>query len=377
MQEYTVQAGDTLALIAKRLLGSAGKWSVIAEVNGLTNPNKLKVGQILMIPLQDQVPVPEVINPVVAPESGQTQVSFTEEGGRVYANNPVTGDKIDIGKKYKLGLVRYGVFQPEDFLRSGDPLLSELQINDSEIRVLLPTAENEGAMDAINTWDNSFLSFGMFQWTAGRANEAGELPVLLAKIKDRYPDDFQHYFGQFGLDVEGITGAYGWFSLDGTRLNTEQDKQQLRDYAWVYRFMRAGADRNVQAVEALHAIERLDSFYFQSQAKFDGYTFAQMFSSEYAVSLLLDNHVNRPGYVNNCITAALEATNLTPVQVVNGDKTTEQNLLNAYLSVRETYGRSPMTHASTRAALTERYRSDGLLSDERDSFVSNRQVRGS
>lgn len=51
-QVYTVVKGDTLSAIAKKLYGSANKWRVIFEANTdqLTNPDKIKPGQILKIP---------------------------------------------------------------------------------------------------------------------------------------------------------------------------------------------------------------------------------------------------------------------------------------------------------------------------------------
>ena len=62
-------------------------------------------------------------------------------------------------------------------------------------------AWNEGNLDAINTWDNAFLSFGLFQWTAGTGSGKGELPALLARIKNEDRDLFDKYCGQHGLDV--------------------------------------------------------------------------------------------------------------------------------------------------------------------------------
>jgi hypothetical protein len=41
---------DSLALIAFEELGDSGKWRLIADANGLDNPNKLTPGQILAIP---------------------------------------------------------------------------------------------------------------------------------------------------------------------------------------------------------------------------------------------------------------------------------------------------------------------------------------
>ena len=52
MKTYTVKAGDTLSAIAKEKLGSAGAYMKIFELNKdqLTNPDKIKPGQVLRLP---------------------------------------------------------------------------------------------------------------------------------------------------------------------------------------------------------------------------------------------------------------------------------------------------------------------------------------
>ena len=49
---YTVQAGDTLSAIAKKFLGNANEYMVIFNANRdqLTDPDKIKPGQVLKIP---------------------------------------------------------------------------------------------------------------------------------------------------------------------------------------------------------------------------------------------------------------------------------------------------------------------------------------
>jgi len=49
---YTVKAGDTLSAIAKDHLGSAGAYMKIFELNKdqLTDPDKIKPGQVLRLP---------------------------------------------------------------------------------------------------------------------------------------------------------------------------------------------------------------------------------------------------------------------------------------------------------------------------------------
>ena len=50
-QTYTVQAGDNLSKISKHFYGDANKYPVIAKANNLADPDKIKVGQKLVIPV--------------------------------------------------------------------------------------------------------------------------------------------------------------------------------------------------------------------------------------------------------------------------------------------------------------------------------------
>jgi nucleoid-associated protein YgaU len=49
-QTYTVQPGDNLSKISKRFYGDPNKYPQIAKANNLEDPDKIKVGQQLLIP---------------------------------------------------------------------------------------------------------------------------------------------------------------------------------------------------------------------------------------------------------------------------------------------------------------------------------------
>ena len=49
-QDYTVQPGDNLSKISKHFYGDANKYLDIAKANNLDDPDKIKVGQKLVIP---------------------------------------------------------------------------------------------------------------------------------------------------------------------------------------------------------------------------------------------------------------------------------------------------------------------------------------
>jgi LysM repeat protein len=54
-QQYTVVSGDTLSALCRKFYGngSSAYYKALAAYNGITNPNVLRVGQVLTIPAED------------------------------------------------------------------------------------------------------------------------------------------------------------------------------------------------------------------------------------------------------------------------------------------------------------------------------------
>ncbi|UCD79611.1 MAG: LysM peptidoglycan-binding domain-containing protein [Desulfobacterales bacterium] len=371
MPSYIVKPGDTLSKIAISTLGSAGKWRIIAEMNGIISPSKIRIGQRLQLP-GEVIEVPCVINTSAGVKKAvREQVRISVEHDAVYETPLVKPEKIYVGRLHRKGLHRVGGQEPETFIADHREMLQDANLTDAEVNIILAACENEGNMDAVNTWHNQFISFGMFQWSAGLPGKPGDLPALLQVIKDGYPDDFQHYWAQFGLDVVEVGQKTGWFAYRGKKLVSAADKALLREHAWSCRFARAGADIEVQAAQIQHAVNRLHQFYFVKSSKLDGYALADLITSEYGVALLLDNHVNRPGYVRSCVDEALKRSALTAADLSRGGDEEEQLVIKNYLEIRETYGKRPMTDARQRAAVTRGYVADGIISAGKGSFVSN------
>lgn len=52
-QTYTVKSGDTLGSISQKFFGTTTKWKLIASANNISDSAKIKVGQIIDIPITD------------------------------------------------------------------------------------------------------------------------------------------------------------------------------------------------------------------------------------------------------------------------------------------------------------------------------------
>jgi peptidoglycan hydrolase-like protein with peptidoglycan-binding domain len=271
--------------------------------------------------------------------------------------------------KHSRGLFTRGSHSIKAFVASSGADLKKLGMTASALNVMQSVSENEGNLDAINTWDNAFMTFGCFQWTVGTGSAQGELPALFKKIKDADPAVFQDLYGQHGIDLWSKTGAVrGHLTLHGQIVNDPVEKTQFRAPEWCFRFWKAGQHPLVQMISIQHAFSRLDWFYRSPKAQVHGHDIADIVTSEYGVALILDNHVNRPAYVHKVLARAMTQTGLEGTNPRKWKTAEEQRLIKKYLVLRITHGSSPMTDAAHRGKRTKAYVTKGIISDARGSF---------
>lgn len=282
----------------------------------------------------------------------------------------VTPDGKVFGKKFKLGIFNFGQTSIGDFVKAHRELFPG--VSPSRLRVMEAVSSNEGKLEAINTWDSAFLTFGCFQWTVGTDSGDGELPPMIDRLKRKSPEVFQKYFGQFGLDVQLSPGKpntvrRGFFTINGTVIRTPQQKQQLRSLDWAYRFWLSGQDDTVRLAEIEHAMDRVDLFFRCPECLINTRFVGDYVSSEYGVALLLDQHVNRPGHVPGTLARAVS----TLVAELGGDApqgwqdAQEQKLISLYLQKR---AQTSMTDSDGRAQKILAAVRAGLASDKRGSY---------
>ncbi|MDH3327105.1 MAG: SH3 domain-containing protein [Gammaproteobacteria bacterium] len=284
--------------------------------------------------------------------------------------NAVSPDGSSFARKFKKGVYSSGKTTIADFVNSNSEKFPASY--ESSLKVMMAVSENEGKYEAINTWDNSYLSFGIFQWTCGATSEAGELPAMLNKLEITMPDVFEEYFGKYGLKTQGVrsrigVAGRGYFSLRNVLLGDGVKKNILRTLPWAYRFKIAGEDDKVREIQTQHAIDRISLFYHLDNRKIGNFYVSDYITSEYGVALLLDQHVNRPGHVPRILANAVETLkNQLPIdQPQNWGDDEESLLISTYLNLREN---TSMTHPSQRAKTVEKYVDNGLISKKRGSY---------
>ena len=279
-------------------------------------------------------------------------------------------DGTQFATKFRKGVFNYGETSIAQFIDNNRNRFSD--ISDSLLKTMMAVSENEGKFEAINTWDNAFLSFGIFQWTSGTGSAAGELPALLQRLRDRYSDTFEEYFGKYGLAITGVRSPIGvaprgYFTLRGVLLEDAAGKSSLRSLPWAYWFWLAGHDDNVREIQTLHAMERIDLFYHLDNRKIGKFYVSDYITSEYGVALMLDQHVNRPGHVPRIMGDAVKALD-SEFQIDDpqswGDEE-ENRLIEKYLELR---ARTSMTDSTDRAKKIFKQVESNVISNKRHSF---------
>jgi hypothetical protein len=274
----------------------------------------------------------------------------------VVGDQAIAPDGRAFARKFKAGFYTLGKTPLADWL-ADTPAPGDL--SPSVVRVVRAVSLNEGRLEAVNSYDNCYLSFGLFQWTAGAAGEPGELPALVARVKQVAPMAYDDCFGRYGLDAKlPAAGAVtGRLTLKGVDLATALQKQQLRGAAWAYRFWRAGHHHQVRAASLAHAAARVRRFLDLPVA---GARLREWLSSEHGTALVLDEHVNRPGHVPGTLAAAIAGLGLA-----SPDPGSEVDLVRAYEAAR---ARTTMTDPKLRAQRLAECVHDGVLSADPGSF---------
>jgi uncharacterized protein YraI len=296
--------------------------------------------------------------------------SAEQQGFHFDGDWAVTPDGSRFAKKFRKGVFSSGNIRVGDFIEENRDTITS--VGPSQLRLLEAVSENEGKLEAVNTWDNAYLSFGIFQWSAGVGSDAGELPALFDRLQDRFPEAYEKYLGQYGLEISGVrevrgSPARGYFILNGRLLADREQKEALRSLVWPYRCKQAGMDDDVRLVQLEHALSRIDCFLKVDNRRIRGRYIGDYVTSEYGIAQLLDQHVNRPAHVLTTVRQAVESLE-GEIDVDDPDgwgDAEERSLLDAYLTFRE---QTSMTDGPRRAARIRRQVENGVISDTRGSY---------
>jgi hypothetical protein len=313
---------------------------------------------------------PTIAGPAMPTRAAGVAAAAAPAAPRFDGDHALTPEGVRFAKRFRKGVFTSGSTSIAQFVQAHRAAFPG--VSASLLRVMEAVSANEGKLEAVNTWDDAFMTFGAFQWTAGTNGARGELAALLDRLKAGHADVFDTLFGRHGLDVANVTSSpgttpVGALVLEGVKLDTAAKKERLRTLDWAYRFWLAGHDDALRVVQIEHAMDRLGIFYRSAKHEIAGRPIADYVTSEAGVALLLDQHVNRPGHVPKTLAAAI--AKLPKRQAARpaawSDKT-ERAVLERYLELRAA---TTMTDSDKRAQVVLDAVTRGVISDRRGSFV--------
>ncbi len=219
------------------------------------------------------------------------------------------------GSKY--GPVYWGTITLASYSRWSN-LLATGKITENEKVILIAMSDNEGKMDAIQSYDSEVVTAGAMQKTFkdGVGLEGkGELSIQLAKFRDKYPDLYANHMSNCGWIVEGTGSSAITYYVDD--LLTSGGKVTGRD---LKNLLRKGCDESTfnsvlnskplagllkvislpefLDIQVLDFIERLHSAESQVVSSGD-IRIKDYIKSNFGRAVVLDHSVNRPGYVKD------------------------------------------------------------------------------
>ncbi len=323
----------------------------LKSAGGRVDPAKCHVGRMLAATTRRMPPPSGPVNFFIKDGDGKKYVEHAElanaahKGTKVYAEVDGKAEDQPFAQITKYGS-RYGM--TTQYNGKDRPRTTPAAGQASRLKVSAAVSQNEGAFVDTQAYDNAYLTHGTAQWT----QESKNLQKLLARYKAEQPQLFAQYFTDVGVDVDGTT-----LKVDGEALPISTTSLLVAYCCW-----RSGYVEKFQQIQLAALSDRIDKFYPGSIGAY--------FTSERSVAHLLDLNVNRPAYVKPVADKAIAAfkkkhpSKTDPAKWTDAD---ELALVDMFLEIRHTYGKTPMTDSKDRAA---KINGTAALSTKRKSFKS-------
>lgn len=277
----------------------------------------------------------------------------------------------------KFGVVKYGT-QYGPLYKGGitlasytrwDGLVSSGKITSDEKTILIAMSENEGNMDAVQSYDSEVITAGAMQKTVKDQENLegkGELSTQFAKFRDAHPDLYASYAKSCGWTVEGAgSSAVIYYSdsllTQGNKITSSELKKLLRQGCTENTYNKKIHNKPLAAlvkvltlpeyldIQVLDFIERLHSAENKVVLSAGNKKIKDFIKSNFGRAVVLDHSVNRPGYVASDFSKAIEnfhtnnpTVSLDPQTWGNESASYESKLLEEYKLTRR------MTNSSLR-----------------------------
>ena len=233
----------------------------------------------------------------------------------------------DCGKQFEkqIQCTRYnGVYGPvywgsqklADY-KGWDELIKAKKLTKEEKEILIGMSENEGKLDSVQSYDSEILTVGAMQKTVNPQGE-GEFPVQVQEFKASNPDKYKELFEECGWTVESNKMYYkDPDDTAATKITRSTLKTKIRDGFVASKFkkkveckplepiIKAAKDKDFQAKQVQDFIKRLNKVLLIKPVG-HSYELKKYLKSKLGKATVLDQHINRPAYVDNDFGKALD-----------------------------------------------------------------------
>jgi hypothetical protein len=227
------------------------------------------------------------------------------------------------------------------------------EITPSEKRIIAAMAANEGNLDSVQSYDDQVVTAGAMQKTVRPADGGGELATQVADFRAQDEGAYQELFARCGWTVDGSGSdarmsfthrdATGGQTMTGVAL---REKIRVGCEPSTYRhyvsnpaisvLAHAVSDMRYQKLQLQDFVSRLRHYMSITPTGYP-YRIDQYFQGDLGRAAVLDQSVNRPGYVSHDVAASLDhlykthpTTPRNPDEWGQGRATLEQTLTEHY-----------------------------------------------
>ena len=274
----------------------------------------------------------------------------------------------------KYGPVYWGELPLKDYAH-WDDLITNNTVTEAEKSILIAMSENEGKIDAVQSYDSEILTAGAMQKTINSAGY-GELPIQIWEFKIDFPDKYKCYLEGCKWEIleektehknsSGVVTSTTYkYKAKYDNLEGKALKDRIREGFEESKFRKKVVCAPIEPIINLmkdddYQIKQIKDFIKRLNSALDktptGYSYkiSSYLNSNLGRATVLDNDVNRPGQVANCFGDALDSfftinssLSKNPADWGENFSTYESAILEIYGPLRGT-GSYTMTNASTR-----------------------------
>ncbi|WP_186087434.1 hypothetical protein [Burkholderia gladioli] len=200
-------------------------------------------------------------------------------------------------------------------------MLARDEITPSEKRIIAAMAPNEGKLDTVQSYDDQVITAGAMQKTIRPSDGGGELPTQVADFRAQNESDYQELFARCGWTVEG-SGSAARMSFSHPDVTGGQPmtgvalREKIRigcDHGTYRKYLpnpaiavlaHALSDARYQKLQLLDFVRRLRHYMALNPTGYP-YQIDEYFQGDLGRATVLDQSVNRPGYVAGDVAASL------------------------------------------------------------------------